>query len=194
MSIGNVHTLPPPVEPVPPVLQRTDECSAGEEAAGGSALSRVTGSAAFSSVLPRLQAALEQMDLPGEGMLATLSDNISRLQDSFLENFSAKLNEMKTDLSAKLTLRLNEQAQLVVCGNHPDAEAISALLSRNPEFSAAFTEIAAQSAALRDLRSLHTMVLYASTAHSYSVLASGPGETVYQLSLKGDMNHFYFTK
>ena len=94
----------------------------------------------------------------------------------------------------ELTLRLDEQAILTVAGEHPDCEVISALLSRHPEFSAAFTEIAAQSAALRDLRSLRTMVLYASSAHSYSVLASGPGETVYQVSLKGDMNHFYFTR
>ncbi len=192
MSIGNTCNVPAPPDSVLPALLEED-IGAGE-AADDSELSRVTSSAAFSSVLPRLQAALEQMEQPGAGMLDTLTDNITRLQDSFMESLYAGLQKTDADLSAKLTLRLDDQAQLSVAGDHPDCEAIRTLLSLHPEFSAAFTEIAAQSAALRDLRSLHTMVLYASSAHSYSVLASGPGETVYQLSLKGDMNHFYFTR
>ena len=192
MSIGNTHPVPAPPDAALPVLLEED--IGDREAADESPLSRVTGSAAFSSILPRLQAALDQMDQPGAAMLDVLTDNITRLQDSFMESLYAGLKEMNADLSAKLTLRLDEQANLTVAGEHPDCEVISALLSRHPEFSAAFTEIAAQSAALRDLRSLRTMVLYASSAHSYSVLASGPGETVYQVSLKGDMNHFYFTR
>ena len=191
MSIGNTHTVPPPDAALSvPLEEDTGACEVDDE----SPLSRVTGSAAFSSVLPRLQAALEQMDQPGAAMLDVLTDNITRLQDGFLESLYNGLREMNADLSAKLTLRLDEQARLTVAGEHPECEAVGALLSRRPEFSAAFTEIAAQSAALRDLRSLRTMVLYASSAHSYSVLASGPGETVYQVSLKGDMNHFYFTR
>ena len=192
MSIGNTHTVPAPPDAALPVLLEED--IGDREAADESPLSRVTGSAAFSSILPRLQAALDQMDQPGAAMLDVLTDNITRLQDSFMESLYAGLKEMNADLSAKLTLRLDEQANLTVAGEHPDCEVISALLSRHPEFSAAFTEIAAQSAALRDLRSLRTMVLYASSAHSYSVLASGPGETVYQVSIKGDMHHFYFTR
>lgn len=192
MSIGNTHNVPPPPDTALPVLLEEDIGDSG--AADESPLSRVTGSAAFSSVLPRLQAALDQMDQPGAAMLDVLADNITRLQDSFMESLYAGLKEMDADLSAKLTLRLDERAHLTVAGDHPDCEAIGALLSRRPEFSAAFTEIAAQSAALRDLRSLRTMVLYASSAHSYSVLACGPGETVYQVSLKGDMNHFYFRR
>ena len=191
MSIGNTHTVPPPDVALPVLLEEDiGACAVDDE----SPLSRVTGSAAFSSILPRLQAALEQMDRPGAAMLDVLTDNITRLQDSFMESLYTGLQEMNADLSAKLTLRLDEQARLTVAGEHPDCEVVGALLSRRPEFSAAFAEIAAQSAALRDLRSLHTMVLYASSAHSYSVLASGPGETVYQVSLKGDMNHFYFTR
>lgn len=192
MSIGNTLNVPAPPDAVLPVLLEEDigACEAADE----SPLSRMTGSAAFSSILPRLQAALDHMDQPGSAMLDVLTDNITRLQDSFMEALYAALKETNADLSAKLTLRLDDQTRLTVTGEHPDCEAISALLALHPEFSAAFTEIAAQSAALRDLRSLRTMVLYASSAHSYSVLASGPGETVYQLSLKGEMNHFYFTR
>ena len=192
MSISNTHNVPAPPDAVLPLSPEED--IGAPEAADECSLSRIASTAAFSSVLPRLQAALEQMDQPGAAMLDVLTDNITRLQDSFMENLYGGLKDMNADLSAKLTLRLDEQARLAVAGEHPDREAISVLLSRHPEFSAAFTEIAAQSAALRDLRSLHTMVLYASPAHSYSVLASGPGETVYQVSLKGDMNHFYFTR
>jgi hypothetical protein len=156
-------------------------------------LAQIARSAAFSSVLPRLQAGLEQMDRPGACLVDILTANISHLQDSFMEALYSRLITMNADLSTKLTLRLNDQDQLTLVGEHPDCSAILALFARHSEFSAVFKEIAAQSAALRDLRSLRTMVLYASTAHSYSVLASGPGETVYQLSLKGDMNHFYFS-
>ena len=192
MSTGNVFdaqaqpdaTLPVLLEKDIDTSPATDECP----------LSQVASSAAFSSVLPKLQAGLEHMDQPGAGLIDILTDNISRLQDSFMDALYAGLRKMDADLSAKLTLRLDDQARLTVAGEHPDCEAISALLDLQSEFSAVFTEIAAQSAALRDLRSLRTMVLYASSAHSYSVLASGPGETVYQLSLRGDMNHFYFAK
>lgn len=192
MSIGNTqNALPPPDSVLPAMLP---EEHSGRDISSDSALSRVAGSTAFSSVLPRIQAALEHMEHPGPGMLDILADNITRLQDSFMEDLSEGLKTMNADTSAKLTLRLDEQARLTVAGDHPDCRAVSELLARNPEFSAAFAEIAAQSAALRDLRSLHTMVLYASAPHSYSELASGPGETVYQLSLKGDMSHFYFTR
>ena len=191
MSVSNTqNALPPPDSVLPAILEDIDF----EKIANDSALLRVAGGTAFSSILPRLQAALEHMEQPGPSMLDTLADNISRLQDSFMEDLYEGLKKMNADTSAKLTLRLDDQARLTVSGEHPDCRTVSDLLSGNPEFSAAFAEIAAQSAALRDLHSLRTMVLYASSPHSYSVLASGPGEMVYQLSLKGDMSHFYFTR
>lgn len=192
MNTGYTQNVPLMADAVLPVLLEAD--IGANEATNESPLSRVTSNAAFSSVLPRLQAALDFMEQPGPGLLETLTDNITRLQDSVIEALYAELKKLKVDLSSKLTLRLDEQAQLTVAGDHPDCEGISGFLALHPEFSAALAEIAAQSAALRDLRSLHTMVLYGSSSHSYSVLSSGPGETVYQLSLKGDMNHFYFTR
>lgn len=188
MSIGATYPIPPPTDPL---LFSEVPCPAGFSE--DSLLSRITGSVAFSSVVPTIQAALEQMETSGVGMLKTLADNISRLQDAFLGALYTELDAMGVNLSAKLTLRLNSETQLTVSGEHPDAKAISGLLVQHPEFSVAFTEIAAQSAALRDLRSLHAMVLCASSPRAYAVLSSYPGETSYQLSLKGEMNHFYFT-
>jgi hypothetical protein len=97
-------------------------------------------------------------------------------------------------MSSKLALRLNDDIRLVVAGEHPDAQAINELLSNDKELVEGFVEIAAQSAALRDLRSLRTLTLYDHASDAYPALAAGPGECIYQLSLKGEMNHFYFTR
>jgi hypothetical protein len=125
-------------------------------------------------------------------MLGMLAGNITRLQDSFMEKLYADLETIDADLSSKLTLRLNDQALLSVAGEHPDREAIQSLLCLHPEFSAALTEIATQSVALRNLRSLRALASSASSASGYAVLSSRPGENAYQVSLKGDMNHFYW--
>ena len=192
MSISKIHDAQAPPEAVPPVPFERD--TGAFEASAESPLAQAARSAAFASVLSRLQAGLEHMDRPGAGMVDTLSGNITHLQDSFIEALYSRLITINADMSSKLTLRLNDQAQLTVVGEHPDRLAISALFALHTEFSAAFTEIAAQSAALRDLRSLCVMASCASSDLRHFALASEPGEPVYQLSLKGDMNHFYFMR
>lgn len=127
-------------------------------------------------------------------IIETLAANISLLQDNFMDTFYARLQELGVNVSCKLTLRLDRSARLVLAGEHPDQDAINALLAEQDELADAFAEIAAQSAMLRDLRSLHTLAMYARAADSYVAMTAGAGDCLYQLSMKGEMNHFYFTR
>lgn len=156
-------------------------------------LAQATAAATFSSVLPKLQAVLHPLRQPDCDLMETLAHNINGLQQHFAETLYEELCRLGISLSIKITLRLDKEAQLVLVNNeHPDYEAITTLLVCHPELSAAFAEIAAQSATLRDLRSLSTMMLYPDAASGYSAITSRPGNASYQISLKGDMNHFYF--
>ena len=140
-----------------------------------SPLARATAGAAFASLLPRLQAALHDLRDPDCDLMETLASNISELQESFADTLYGELCRFEVNLSIKITLRLDKEAQLVLLGEHPDGDSISRLLTGSPELSAAFAEIAAQSAALRDLRSLSAKVLYpdasGALAAMYSVIA-----------------------
>ncbi len=193
VSIGSINTTTwsPPVLPSSEGPEGTGGPS--DRAAPPSELSRLTDTAGFATVAPRLQAVLAQMDDSGEETVVTqLSDNVSRLQDGFVDSLYATLSGHGVDLSAKMTLKLSDDAQLCVAGEHPEKDRVNAALAESPELSAAFSEISSQSSALRDIRSLHSTVLQGSGLARYTAL-SGNGDG-YQISLKGDMNHFYFSR
>lgn len=195
------HLFPPQAErplqetlaPSSP-LEKTEEKFSPEPGEPLFPLSRINGQTSFSTVLPRLKAAFEAMQEPGSDLLALLADNVTELQDIFAETLYAELRKLKVDFSIKVTLRLNESAQLTLVGEHPDKGIIAALLASFSEFSTVFAEIASQSAALRDLRNLSTIMRHAEASKSYAALVSLPGDNTYQVSLKGEMNHFYFTR
>jgi len=201
VSIGNANYTPPSgnaplelFEEHPPGREKEDSSVPAMEAIS------------FTSILPELQTMLSQVSRPGKNsrpeeaprtgadLLESLSGNVTSLQEHFTDRLYTALKALGVDITRKLTLRLDDTAVLVLSGEHPEKDAIEYLLQQNPEFSAVFTEIAAQSAILRDLRSLYTMALYERAGDSYSALAATPGECIYQLSLKGEMNHFYFTR
>ena len=195
MSINDTHIMPP-AHHVSLETPDTDGIAIAE-----SELFRNIRESALTLIMPRLQTVFERLDAPcaqtdesSEQVLDRLSANITLLQDSFMDALYGKLHALGADASIKLTLRLNDEARLVVAGEHPDAEGINLLLATDLELIEAFVEIAAQSAALRDLRSLRTLTLYDRASDAYTALAAGPGECIYQLSLKGEMNHFYFTR
>ncbi len=201
MSSADTQPLPPadPLSLAPTAAESPGSLS--PNASEPSELSQTIREASLASVMPGLQAAFTllsgargQTKEAGGRMLEKLSANITLLQDSFMEALYEKLESLGADISAKLTVRLDDAARLAVSGQHPDAAQINRLLDTDPELSAAFVEIATQSAALRDLRSLHALTRCEEAAQAYSALAVGPGECVYQLSLKGEMNHFYFTR
>jgi len=198
VSINDTRTI----SPTGPVsLEASDVETSYETQDDCSELSKHTQTVAIASLMPRLQAAMDlldrpcgYMDDPSGKVLEMLSGNITLLQESFMQAFYAKLQQLGVDTSSKLTLRLNDEIRLVVAGEHPNEKLINDLLSSDSELVEAFVEIAAQSAALRHLRTLRTLTLYDRTSDAYAALAAGPGECIYQLSLKGEMNHFYFTR
>lgn len=157
-----------------------------------SALMRLAGSASFSSVAPRLLESLEMMSSPGNNVINTLSDNISALQDCFVDNFYQATQSVTVDLSQKVTLRLDASHRLFVAGDHPDKTLLNALLQQEPELSVIFAEIASQSAALRTIHNLYTMLRSAAPVSTLDNRVLPPAETSYQVSIKGEMNHFYF--
>jgi len=198
VSITDTHIMPSTSPVSPEALHAGTSCEAEYDC---SELAGNTQTAAISSIMPRLQAAMNLLerprgyaDDPGGRVLEMLSGNITLLQESFMHTLYTKLQRLGVDTSNKLSLRLNDEARLVVTGKHPDEQVINKLLSSDDTLVEAFVEIATQSAALRDLRSLRTLTMYDRASDAYSALAAGPGECIYQLSLKGEMNHFYFTR
>ena len=149
--------------------------------------------ATFAYVIPQLQDAFENIRQPGYNVLEALSSNIRELQDIFAQALYSELSQLDVDFSIKFSLRLDKNAKLALVGEHPDSGAIAALLREKPDFSNTFVEIAAQSAAMRDLRNLSTLISASGAENSYRALTALPGENTYQMSLKGEMNHFYFT-
>lgn len=185
MSISNNSLTPKEI------MSSPDTLSFGEEEHGIS-LAQITGSAAFSLIAPKIKAALDYMDQPGSTILETLTDNIQRLQDAFVDALYTFFERNAVSLEHKLTLCLDEHMRLAVNGDHPDKEQLNTLLAPCVELSAAFQELAAQSAALRDLYSLQRMIA-GSIPSDKAVRLSTPGvQPTYQVSIKGDMNHFYF--
>lgn len=157
-------------------------------------LSRVTDKASLSALAPRLQNILQAIDHPDNNVLQAMSDNISNLQDAFVEAVSHTLAEEDIDLSHKITLRLSPEGELGAAGEHPDKEKIDAALAGAPELSSAFREIASQSELLRDVSNISKVIGAQTGLASYQNSYNQPQDSAYQISLKGEMSHFYFSK
>lgn len=181
----------PPLDGAAPSQGTVDPASEVQE----SSLSRLTDTARFSQVAPKIQAMLEEIASPGSNVVDTLRDNVSRLQDGFVDTLYETLDGREgISLDTKLTLFLNAEGMLTACEDHPQQEAINRLLADAPELSSAFAEIASQSSALRDINSLSSVVASSGLDSYNRQAASQPVEAVYQISLKGEMNHFYFSR
>lgn len=188
--------------PDPPVLPEYTDCLSSSD----NGCAPKTGSRErrdISALLQRIRTALDSLDspalagpesLPGAGAIAALMDAISRMQDDFLEALYSALEERGADIRQKVTLRLDESARLSISGAHPDMERIRSLLAERPDFSASFAAISVHSSLLRNLRNLQNAAVYTTPEAAYVALAATPGDNIYQLSLKGEMNHFYFTR
>ena len=156
-------------------------------------LLKITDTASLSGLRPRLRGIMEAIEHPENDLIQTLGDNITKLQDAFVETVYTTMSDQRVDLSQKMTLRLNDQQRLTVAGEHPDKEKIEEIFAKRQEFSAAFTEIASQSELLRDMRNIGQVIGARAGMANYQHSA-GQHQTGYQLSLKGEMSHFYFSK
>ncbi|SBV93835.1 conserved hypothetical protein [uncultured delta proteobacterium] len=168
---------------------------AAGKAPGSGTLQEMTDQAKLSSLAPRIQAVLSEIAGSENNVLNTLSANVEKLQEGFIDTLYTTLSENGVDLTQKMTLRLDRNNSLTVAGEHPEKERMDAILSENPALSTAFGEIASQSEVLRDLTNINKVMTRHTGMEAYT--ASGADKSsysVYQMSLKGDMSHFYFSR
>lgn len=157
------------------------------------------------SILSRLKKSLTYLDLcdpsalspeedAGSRMIFLLSESIANLQDSFLETLQDGLKKCGADLAAKRTLRLDGKARLVPVGDDPQDRVVEEFLAACPQLASMFTELAIRASLLYALRDLQTAIFSAVPAQAYAALGADMGFKFYQVSLKGDMSHFYFSR
>jgi len=158
--------------------------AAGPEANRGASLSEIS---------PATQAALRKIAEQGGDVLTALRQNVEALQDDFLSAFGSRLADLDISAEEKITLRLDQGESLKVAGEHPARETIDAMLDKSPELSGSFREIAAQSALMRDIRSIRKAVARTGIA-AYEDMGAVSASSGYQVSLKGEMSHFYFNR
>ena len=158
-------------------------------------LQEVTDHAKFSTLAPRIRAALDEISGSENNVLDTLVGNVQKLQDGFIETLYTTLSKENVDLSQKMTLKLGADSILTVAGEHPEKERVNQILTENPTLSTAFGEIASQSEVLRDIANISKVVTRHTGVDAYAAASRGkPSSTIYQMSLKGDMSHFYFLR
>ena len=147
-----------------------------------------------SAMSGKLDALLEDISDRGANALDALKERAGALQENFLDGLYNKLDESGIDLQEKLTLRLNPQGNLSTAGEHPQKERIDAMLADSPELADAFKDIASHSELARDIGNIRKTVSARSQVQQYESVAESNPMSVYQLSLKGGMSHFFFSK
>jgi hypothetical protein len=131
---------------------------------------------------------------PGARVTAMLTESVVRMQDDFLKELCEGLKERGVEPSSKLTLRLDEDAQLEAVGDDSVGEAAEEVLASRPDLTALFAETAVRAALLRGLHDMRSAVRHERAEDIYVALHAGAGAGVYQVSIKGDMSHFYFAR
>lgn len=142
----------------------------------------------------KLDALLEEISDRGANALDALNERAAGLQENFLDGLYSKLDASGIDLQEKLTLRLNPQGELTAAGDHPQKERIDAMLADSPELADAFKDIASHSELARDIGNIRKTVSARSQMQQYEATAESNPMSVYQLSLKGGMSHFFFSR
>ena len=189
MSISSIDERA--LKPAAPYTE-SDPLSSSPLASQPSSLSQLTDEASLSALAPRLRVVLEEISGPGDNVMETLSRNVESLQEGFVETLYTTLSEAGVDIGEKLTLRLNGENALSVAGDHPQKELVEATVGQNSALSSAFSEIAAQSELLRDIGNINKVMSRQGGMEQYSRMSGVGNYAVYQMSLKGDMSHFYF--
>lgn len=166
----------------------------GKTAVAGT-LQEVTDQAKLSDVAPRIRAVLNEIAGSENNVLDTLSDNVGKLQEGFIDTLYSALSKENVDLTQKMTLRLGKENSLSVAGEHPDKERVDTLLAETPALSEAFSEIASQSEVLRDIANINKVMTRQTGIGAYETgNAEKSPNAVYQMSIKGEMSHFYFSR
>lgn len=195
MTISSIHTSQPETIPMPGEAATPEPRNERPApSVGRESLQDVTDQASLSELAPRIKAVLHEIAGSENNVLHRLADNIGRLQDGFINTLYGVLSQENIDLNQKMTLRLNPDGVLSVAGEHAEKERVEKILAENSALSSAFGEIASQSEVLRDITNINSVMTRQTGVEAY---AAGAGKTpfsVYQMSLKGDMSHFYFSR
>lgn len=195
MTISSIYSNLPegmhkPGEIVTPEIRDAQPPPSG----GRESLQDVTDHARLSELAPRIQAVLSEMAGSENNVLQRLTDNIDRLQSGFIDTLYGALSQEDIDLNQKMTLRLNPEGFLSVAGDHTEKEKVDMILAKNPALSSAFSEIASQSEVLRDISNINKVMTRQTGAEAYAAGTKKAHFSFYQMSLKGDMSHFYFSR
>jgi len=196
VTLSSIYTNPPGTTAMPGGIHAPDaKQESPKSSAAVESLQEVTDHAKFSTLAPRIRAALDEISGSENNVLDTLSGNVQKLQDGFIETLYTTLTRENVDLSQKMTLKLGSDSILTVAGEHPEKERVNLVLAENPALSTAFSEIASQSEVLRDIANISKVVTRHTGVDAYAIATNGkPSSAVYQMSLKGDMSHFYFLR
>ncbi len=148
----------------------------------------------LSSASGRLDALLEEISDRGANALDALKERAGALQEDFLDRLYTRLDEGGVDLTEKLTLRLSSEGRLITAGEHPQKDDINAMLAENPDLADTFMDITSHSELIRDIGNIRKTVFARNQVQQYENTAQSNPVSVYQLSLKGGMSHFFFSR
>ncbi|ABB38737.1 hypothetical protein Dde_1940 [Oleidesulfovibrio alaskensis G20] len=153
-------------------------------------LARLTDRISLSAVDPAVRRQLEAIAEQGGSLAPVLENNISQLQDAFIDGLRSALTSAGLSVDEKVTLQLQD-GELAVLGGHPDKHKLDMAVAAVPELKESFTEIKAQAELVRDLNSIQAAV-NASGRHERYLAQSSLGGRDFRVSLRGSMSHFYF--
>ena len=174
-----------------------DSSLTGERAAALPGLvdqSNRTDSFEISPMSGRLDTLLEEISDRGANALDALQERASALQENFLDRLYTQMDAQDIDLQDKVTLRLDNDGRLATSGEHPQKEQINAMLAQSPDLAETFKDIASHSELMRDIGNIRKTVSARSQMQQYEATAQDNPMSVYQLSLKGGMSHFFFSR
>lgn len=174
---------------IDPARQKTPQTAQNNDG-----LFSVVDRAGLSSLAPQLHRLLDAIGSENDGMQEGLRKNIESLQDAFMDALYTEVLESSGSALNKVTLGIDTSGLLSVTNDHPDKDTINALLAEHPALSSAFKEIAAQSELLHNMSKINVAALASSGSAAYESMRLGNAvqSLEYRLSVKGDMNHFYF--
>lgn len=117
-------------------------------------------------------------------------------QDVFLERLYARLSSDGLKLCEKVSLCLNTDGELVISNPDERNSALERSLAQDETLALFFAEIAWRSDVLRKLKQLCNLVAVGSVrADQRAQWVGGRADekqNVYQVTIKGEMSHFYF--
>lgn len=129
-------------------------------------------------------------------MVPELEALLALCQDIFLERLYAALAGEGLRLCDKVSLCLNADGKLVDSNTDERNSAIENALAKDETLALFFAEIAWRSDVLRKLKQLCNLVsIVSSPADKRAQWVGGKADEkhdVYQLTIKGEMSHFYF--